>query len=120
MKNQVKFVIVEVNCETADPLCDGDVYNVLLSIENDLGTVIFEASDRLETQIGNVYTFDSHRQAWEITQVLLKKYDVRTKVAIWESQYPNEIDITYVNWGTDKNMQVKKNRQNTVEYALES
>lgn len=102
--NQIKFVICERLHEGGSP-----VPNILKAYEAD--TFWFADGDPDCFNPDEILKFDSYDSAKVIVDLAWNLNQTYLGIAIWESCLPNEIDYTYVNWGKDKNLQVKHNRE---------
>ncbi len=103
MSNEVKFVICERSHENG-----GAIKTVLTGYKNKMFWIVDGDPDYFDPD--QILKFDT----WECAEVIVNlAWDLNQTylgIAIWESENPNEIDYTYVNWGKNKNLEVVKNR----------
>lgn len=107
MMNQVKFVVCERLHEGGEPIT-----SLLIKYGNNgEQQFIFADGDPDCFDPKEILMFDQYEAAETIVNLAWDLNQVYLGVAIWESMYPNEVDYTYVTHGKEKNLQVKKTRE---------
>lgn len=101
--NRVMFVLVAVDAYNT-ALVTGVMTNQLLR-----DTVVFADCEHFNHE--HIAMFGDWQTAHNYSVLLLNSKYVFTRVAMWESDYPNMIDTSYTLHGFDKNMEVKRNRE---------
>ena len=102
--NTVKFVICQRSHETGEPEPD-----VLKAYE--AGSFWFADGEEERFDPDSILKFDSWESAQAIVDLAWNLNQTYLGIAIWESTLPNSIDYSYVCWGKEKNLEVKKNRE---------
>lgn len=106
MPNQVKFVICEIWLSDNQPLS-----NILSSYSQ--GIYHFEDGDSDCFDPDVILKFETYETAKIVVDLAWELSKTALGIAIWESEYPTEIDYRYVNSDSQKNYQVKLNREDT-------
>ena len=106
--NQVKFVLVEryFNGEPTE-------YPVAKNTEE----VYANDLESLDENKAEIFIFDTWQDVAKLaTELYNLTYDKQTgyayftEIAIWESEFPYDVDLMYVDFGAEKNNQVMTNR----------
>lgn len=106
MPNQVKFVICEIQHSDNKPL-----HNILKAYEAEMFWFADGDIDCFDPE--EILKFETYETAKIIVDLAWNMNKTALGIAIWESDYPNEIEYRYVHSGLTQNLKVKANREET-------